>query len=148
MVFAVAAAVLNCVWLAPLHPDAIGLIVGLNLAVAAAATAGFVAIATRASRRPEVVVLLVLAVVDIATITLGVYHPVLVLFVAGYLLLLPTIVALLTPWATSVHVTWLVIHGAAIVGYMAIQQLLPVAGAGPGGDAPERDATVDDGSIS
>ena len=89
MVFVVAAALLNIAWLAPLHQDALALVVGLNVAVAISAAIGFTAIATVASRRPEVVVFLVLGVVDVATVTLGIYHPVLVVFVTGYLLLLP-----------------------------------------------------------
>ena len=120
MVFVVAAALLNIAWLAPLHQDALALVVGLNVAVAISAAIGFTAIATVASRRPEVVVFLVLGVVDVATVTLGIYHPVLVVFVTGYLLLLPTIVALVVPWTTRVHVTWLAVHIVAAGGYLAL----------------------------
>ena len=120
MLFVVAAAVLNIGVFAPLHPDALALIIGLNAAVAISAAIGFAAIATVASRRPEMVVFLVLAVIDLATVALGVNHPVLVIFITGYLLLLPVIVALVIPWATAVHVTWLVVHAIAVGGYTAL----------------------------
>ncbi len=120
MVFVVAAAMLNIAVLAPLHPDALAVIVGLNAAIAVAATAGFAAIATVARRRPSVVVFLVLAMIDVATVALGVSHPVLVVFVTGYLLLLPVIVALVVPWLTRVHATWLAAHAIAIGGYIAL----------------------------
>ena len=128
MLFVVGAALLNIAWLAPLHPDALALIVGLNVAIATCAAIGFAAIATVASRRPEVVVLLVLAVVDAATVGLGIDHPTLVIFTTGYLLLLPTIVALVIPWATRVHVAWLAVHAVAVGGYIALAPSSSVGG--------------------
>ncbi len=120
MVFVVAAAMLNIAVLAPLHADALAFIVGLNVAIAIGAAIGFAAIATVASRRPSLVVFLVLAMIDVATVALGVSHPVLVVFITGYLLLLPVIVALVVPWFTRVHATWLAAHAVAVGGYIVL----------------------------
>jgi diguanylate cyclase (GGDEF)-like protein len=128
MLFVVGAAALNVALLAPLHQDALAIIVGLNVAIAISAATAYAAIDTVASRRPEVVVLLVLAVIDVATVALGVYHPSLALFVAGYLLLLPTIVALVVPWVTRIHVTWLAAHAVAVGGYIALAPSSSVGG--------------------
>jgi diguanylate cyclase (GGDEF)-like protein len=120
MVLIVAAALLDCLWLAPLHPRHLLLVVALNGALGLVAAAMYVAIATRARRRPEPFVFVALAGVDAATIALGTLAPELGLVAAGYLLLLPTIVALMIPWATRTHLTWLALHGVAVLAYTAL----------------------------
>ncbi len=117
MVLAISVAGLNGLWHAALHPDAAGLILGLNAAVAVVAAGGFLALRTVARRRPEAIVFGTLLTVDAATIVLGLGHPTLGLVSAGYLLLLPVIVSLVIPWATKVHVTWLALHAALALGY-------------------------------
>jgi diguanylate cyclase (GGDEF)-like protein len=112
-----AAAAFNCLWLVPYRPDAAGLILSLNLFVVIVAAIGSIAITSLVRRRPEAVVLVVLVVVDLATITMGAQHDGLRPVALGYLLLLPPIVALAMPWATPIHATWLGMH-AAIVLYI------------------------------
>ena len=127
MVFVVVAALFNCVWLAPFHSDALAFVVGLNTAVGLVAAIGYLWITTRARRHPEAVVFAVLAVIDIATIMLGVDRPELGLVAAGYLLLLPAIVALMVPWRTRTHVAWLASHVVAMLCYttLAVDAALP-----------------------
>ncbi len=117
MILAIGVALLGCVWHVPFHPAAVGLIVGLNAAVAGGALLGLMALGTVARRRPEAVVFVVLLVVAAATIVLGLKHPELGFVAVGYLLLLPVVVSLVIPWATRIHVTWLGVHAALALGY-------------------------------
>ena len=117
MVIVLGAALVGCVWLAPFHPDAFALLIGLNAAMALIAGVGYVGLTKRARRHPEMVVFVVVVAVDVATITLGLTDPSLSLVTAGYLLLMPTIVALVIPWQTRVHVGWLILHVAATLAY-------------------------------
>jgi diguanylate cyclase (GGDEF)-like protein len=117
MILTLGAALLNSVLTISLHPRAAGLAVVINGGVAACATVGYVAIAGPARRYPEVVLFAVLVVVDLATVGLGVLVPDLGATVAGYLLLLPMVVALVLPWASWIHVTWLGVHiGLTLLG--------------------------------
>lgn len=117
MVVVLGAAAANTIWLASVKPDAWFVVVAVNISVGAIATAGYAAIATFARRSPEAVVFLVLVAVDIATLAIGMQVHELGLVAAGYLLMLPTIVALVIPWDTRIHVTWLALHAAAVIAY-------------------------------
>ena len=110
MILTVGAAVMNTGLLASLHPQSAGLVVGLNAAVAACATIGYVAVAGFARRYPEAILFLVLVVVDLATVGIAMLRPEMGAIVAGYLLVLPMVVALVLPWATRVHIAWLCLH--------------------------------------
>lgn len=129
MLLASGLALLNGAWLIALHPDAWPLILSINATVAAITTTGYLALATVAARRSEIVVFIVLVVVDLATVALALGYPALGLVAAGYMLLLPIIVALLIPWAPRTHVRWLALHVAVVVGYT----LLAAAPDRPGG---------------
>ncbi len=120
MILVALVALFQCLWLVPFHPDDLVLVVGLNAGVTLAAGVGYASIRTRARRHPEAIILGVLAVVDLATVALGMTQPALGLVAAGDLLLLPTIVALLVPWNTRTHVAWLVLHVGATIAYAAI----------------------------
>ena len=117
MILTIGVALLDCIWLVAFHVDAGVLILALNAAIASVAAGGFVILGSLARRRPEGVVFATLVVVDAATIALGLGHPVLGFVAVGYLLLLPVIVSLVIPWATRIHVTWLVLHAALVLGY-------------------------------
>jgi diguanylate cyclase (GGDEF)-like protein len=120
MLLVVAVALFNCGWQLPFHTDTTELLVGVNALTSVVAAAGYVWLRSRRRRHPDVVVYVVLATVDIATVALGVYSPAFGLMAAGYLLLLPTIVALMVPWSTRHHAWWLVIHAAFILAYGAL----------------------------
>ena len=117
MILAVGVAALDCIWLVAFHFDAAGLILALNVTIAVVAAAGFLALGSVAKRRPEGVVVVTLIAVDAATIALGLGHSALGFVAVGYLLLLPVVVSLLIPWATRIHVTWLGLHAAVVLGY-------------------------------
>jgi diguanylate cyclase (GGDEF)-like protein len=115
MALVLAAGLLDCFMLAPLHAGAIALVVVLNVALALISATAYAAIRARPRWHPEAVVFAVLIAVDAATISLGVLDPELGAVATGYLLLLPAIVALVMLWATKVHVRWLAVHGIVIV---------------------------------
>lgn len=131
MVLVIGTALFEGVWLSLFHRDAVVLLAGINAAIALVAALGYMWIGTRARRHPEGVVFAVLATVDVGTIALGVYHPALGLVAAGHLLLLPTIVALLIPWATRIHVWWLVVHSAATLVYSTVATEAALSGGTP-----------------
>jgi diguanylate cyclase (GGDEF)-like protein len=120
MVLAVVAAVLNCIWLTALHPDALALVTVLNGIVVAAAATAYVTIATVGRRFAEALVFGALLAIDVATIALGLLYPPLVLAAAGYLLLLPALAALLIPWSTRIHLRWLGVHAFLVLGFAAL----------------------------
>jgi predicted signal transduction protein with EAL and GGDEF domain len=117
LALAAVVALLDCLWLIPLHPDAARLIVAINASVAGAAAIGSIALVTVGRRRPEVLIFALLAVEDAAIVSLGFSYSSLGLVALVYLLLLPTIVALLIPWATRIHLAWLGLHGIALLAY-------------------------------
>ena len=78
--------------------------IGVNVVVAACATTGYLALASFARRYPEAVLFVILVVVDLATIGVGMLRAEMGATVAGYLLVLPMVVALVLPWATRIHV--------------------------------------------
>ncbi|HZM73478.1 MAG TPA: GGDEF domain-containing protein [Candidatus Polarisedimenticolia bacterium] len=132
MLLIVAAALADCVWLSLVRPEAAQFVVGLNALVALTATVAYAAIAMPRHGRPELMVLAALVVIDAATLTLGLTQPTLAVVAAAYLLLLPTIVALVVPWTTTVHLVWLGLHGAAVVAYAALAPALGPGATGRG----------------
>jgi diguanylate cyclase (GGDEF)-like protein len=130
MVLVGASALLNCLWLAPLHPAAVDTVLALNGVIALTAGLGYGAVATRAKRVPEGFVFAVLATVDAATLALGILRPELSVVAGGYLLLLPVIVALLIPWATRIHIGWLALHTTLVLGYAALAPVGPLGSSG------------------
>lgn len=129
MVLAALAAGLDIVWLVPIHRDAAVAITAINGAVALSAAVGYFALTTVARRRPELTTFAFLILVELAMVIQGLGEPGLNTVVSGYLLLLPTIVALMIPWATRSHVAWLGAHATFVLSYGA----LPPATAFPGG---------------
>lgn len=117
MILAFGAAVLDCIWHVAFHPEAAGLILALNMTIGVVAAAGFLVLGSVAKRRPESVVFAMLVAVDAATIALGLGRSTLGFVAVGYLLLLPVVVSLVIPWATRIHVTWLGLHTAVVLGY-------------------------------
>lgn len=117
LVIVVGTALLDILVFGPLHPTAFVLIAGLNIVVAAVAAMSAVATTTRAGRQPEALVIVTLLTVDAATIAIGVAYRELGMVAIGYLLLLPTIVALVVQWTTRIHVAWLAGHALAVLWY-------------------------------
>ena len=129
MLLIVAAAIVGPLALVPLHGGAASFIVGVHAAVALVAIAGYVALSTRVDRVPEVVVMASLVAVDAAAVALGIADPELGIVSMGYLLLLPTVVALVIPWATLIHTGWLVVHAAFAIAFLALATPATLGGA-------------------
>jgi diguanylate cyclase (GGDEF)-like protein len=115
----VLAAIGNCIWLLPGDLSHVLGILGPN--VAAAGFASVVFLILRGSRpvRVEILVVIVLIAVDAATAITGKVDLELERVAAGYQLLLPSIVAIMIPWNTRIHLSWLAVH-VAIVGLASI----------------------------
>jgi diguanylate cyclase (GGDEF)-like protein len=120
MILVIAVEILDCISIGAFHPDAAGLVLALNVTVAVVAAAGFLVLGSVARRSPEVLAFATLVAVDAATIALGLGNPAFCFNAVGYLLLLPVIVSLLIPWATRIHVAWLGLHAAAVLGYASL----------------------------
>ena len=127
MLVVVAASLFDCLWLIPFHPDAAPLLVATNASTGLVAAAAYVWLRSQTRRRPEAALYGMLATVDIATVVLGAASPTIGLLAAGYLLLLPAVVALMVPWSTRYHVWWLVVHAAFALAYslLAADAVLP-----------------------
>lgn len=117
LVIVIATALLDIFVFGPLHPGAFAFVAGFNLLVAAVAGISILATTTRAGRQPEALVFATLLTVDAATIAIGVAYRELGMVAIGYLLLLPTIVALVVAWTTRIHVAWLAGHALAVLWY-------------------------------
>ena len=118
----IVAAVLNIVVLNPAGHDAAGAFLITNLAIAVAAFIALVVISSSWRRSPVLPVIAVLIVIDVGTARLGLAYPEMDLVLFGYLLLLPTVVALVIPWSTRVHGSWLLMHVSLTVTYLMLAE--------------------------
>lgn len=76
---------------------------------------------TRGLRRfPEVAAWIVTIGVTVTTVATGVAVPSLAVQTAGYLLVLPGLVALVLPWRTRTHVLWLLAYTVLAVAYFTL----------------------------
>ena len=120
MVTVIGAAALDLVLLGSASPDAARASFLVNLSIAMAASLAYMFIATHRRQSTVLPVFAVLALVDIGSVWLALAHPELHTISFGYLLLLPTIVALVVPSSTRVHASWLAAHIAFSVAYVVV----------------------------
>ncbi|MEP7378132.1 MAG: GGDEF domain-containing protein [Chloroflexota bacterium] len=120
MITVIAATALDLVLLASASPEAARASVLVNLLIAMAASLAYVFIVKHRRRSTVVPVFTVLTLVDVGAVWLGLNHGELHTISFGYLLLLPTIVALVVPSLTRVHASWLAAHIAFSVAYVAL----------------------------
>jgi diguanylate cyclase (GGDEF)-like protein len=113
LVIAVAALVL-AVTLSMIHPESSPLLVGLDTFCGLSAVGAWFVLARGLRRRPELVGFAMASVVLGTVLSIAVGEPHLIYAVIPYLMILPTIVALVIPWRTWTEVRWLV--GYAVVG--------------------------------
>jgi diguanylate cyclase (GGDEF)-like protein len=131
MWLALLAAVVDCAWFLTIHPGEAGRILAANGLTAAAALAARSAVGRYRRVSAEGTLFGVLLAVDLSiAIVIGIGVRV-SLLCAGYVLLLPPIVALLVPWSTRLHLTWLAMHGLAAIGLCALVPAEVVAIDGP-----------------
>ena len=74
----------------------------------------------RWGRHPELTAWILLLGIVLSAAATGAAVPDLAIQSAGYLLILPGLVALLLPWRTSTHVLWLMAHLVAAGAYLAL----------------------------
>ncbi len=111
-------ALLDCATLTIVHPHAARTVVVLNVGLAATALVLHTALTRLGRRYAEGAVWIITAAVTTATVALGLLEPELSLLAAGYLLILPMVVALIVPWRTRTHVLWLVSLSAVTILYL------------------------------
>lgn len=125
------AVVIDVVWLLPDHLDNIATILVANLVPAAAAALAYLEFSRPRTRSMEAVLLGVLLAVDVAAGVVAAIDVQSARLSAGYALVLPPFVALLVPWRTRVHLLWLCVHAAAVVGLVIVLPADAQAAGGP-----------------
>jgi len=124
MLIVILAALLNSIWLLPDRPVDLVRIAGSNILPAIGAAFAFAYFGRRRSRAPEIVIVAVLLMVDVAIATVAGIDFEIARLAGGYVLVLPPFVALLIPWSSRIHVAWLGLH---IVAVVALTGLIPFA---------------------
>jgi len=130
MLLVIAAAVLDCAWLVPARPDSASMVLEANVTIGLFAIAAFLVLELFGRRHAELVVYAMVVGVALAATWIGLFAAGLWLVAAGYLLLLPTVVALVVPWPTRVHIAWLALHAALVAAFVLLSPAaaLPVGG--------------------
>lgn len=119
LVVAVSAAVLAVV-LSILHPAASGFVVALNGTFGLVAIGAWLALGRGLRRRPELVAFVMGFVVLGSVAAVGLGDPDLVDLSVAYLMILPTIVALVIPWRTWTEIRWLLGYATAGAIFLAL----------------------------
>jgi diguanylate cyclase (GGDEF)-like protein len=87
--------------------DAVRPAIALDLAVMIAALGGWWLLPRQLYHRPEIAAFVVMLGIVVSTVVSGTVAPALAAQTFGYLLLLPSLIALVLPWRTIVHLRWL-----------------------------------------
>lgn len=122
--------VADSVWLLPTHIAQLP-----RIGAAGAISVGIAFLAYRLLVRSrhanaERLIFAILIAIDVAAAITGQVDVEMAMMVAGYMLLMPLVVALLIPWNTRIHLAWLVVH-VVLVGLMATFE--PVTASALGG---------------
>ena len=131
MAIVILAAVVDMVWLIPSHPEIVWTIGAANLLAAAAALTAYLHFEQRRRIPMEPILLWVLVAVDGSIGTVArLDDQAADLLAAGYFLLLPAFVALLLPWSTRMHASWVAVH--LVVAALIMQpSIVPAVNGGP-----------------
>lgn len=92
----------------------------LDVAVLATALVAWWLLPRQLRRFPELAAWVVTSGVAISTVVTGLTVPPLVIQTTAYLLLLPSLVALVLPWRTSLHLRWLLAFAVTATVYLAV----------------------------
>jgi diguanylate cyclase (GGDEF)-like protein len=112
-------ALLDCATLTIVHPHAARAVVVLNVALAAIALVLHTDLTRLGRRFGESSVWVITGAVTAAAVAIGSLETELSLLAAGYLLILPMVVALIVPWRTRTHVAWLGTLAVVTMVYIA-----------------------------
>jgi diguanylate cyclase (GGDEF)-like protein len=94
--------------------------IALDLVLLVGAVAGCWLVPRRFPHHPEAVAFVIMLGVAVSTVLSGTVAPSLAAQTVGYLLLLPSVVALVLPWRTIVHVGWLLAFTVVSSSYLLI----------------------------
>ena len=131
MLLTVAVAIADVIWLTPLFPDAVPIILAVNASMAGVAGAMYL-VGRRMRHIPvEAMLFALLLAIDAALSVLKSLEPDLALVSAGFALLLPIAVALVLPWRTFVHAVWISVHAGLIIANSLLTPTPVGTGAGP-----------------
>jgi diguanylate cyclase (GGDEF)-like protein len=133
-VFLVVAAfnVIDATYLIGLGTANVGPAIAFDALVMLAALSAWWQLPRRLYHHPEAAASAIMLGVAITTVASGTLAPVLAVQTVGYLLLLPTLIALALPWRTIVHLRWLLAFTVTAVAYLMV-------GAGTRFSVSERD---------
>lgn len=118
-------------WVLPDHPQHGARLVAANLVAATVAIIAYGLLSGRHRRAVEPIMAAVLIAVDVGLVLVSGLNADISRLAAGYVLVLPPFVALMIPWGTRVHVTWLAVHAAfTLLVILAVPRVDP-SQAGP-----------------
>ncbi len=102
----------------------VGPAIALDAMVFVAALAGWWQLPRRLVHQPEAAAFVIMLGITVSTVVSGTVVPALAAQTVGYLLLLPSLIALVLPWRTVVHLRWLLGFSVVASAYLVV---------GPGG---------------
>ncbi len=120
MLVIVVAAVVLAVTLSALHPESGRFLVGLDTVFGLSAVGAWFGLGRGLRRKPELVAFVMGFVVLGSTLSVAVGEPHLIYVAIPYLMILPTIVALVIPWRTWTEIRWLVGYAAVGAAFLAL----------------------------
>lgn len=115
---AAAAVTLDATVLLGIDQSSVTPAIALDGLVLIAALAGWWLLPRRLYHHPEVAAFVVMLGITISTVISGTVAPALAAQTVGYLLLLPSLIALVLPWRTIVHFRWLLAFTAVASAYL------------------------------
>ena len=115
-----AATVLDATYLIGLGAPNVGPGVAFDALLMTASLVAWWHLPGRLYHHPEAAAFVIILGITVTTVASGTLAPSLAVQTVGYLLVLPTLVALVLPWRTIVHIRWLVIFTAVAAAYVMV----------------------------
>lgn len=115
-----AANILDATVLIGLGSDRVLPAIGLDLVVLTAALVAWWQLPRRLYHYPEAAAFVIMIGIAITTVGSGTFAPTLAAQTLGYLLVLPSLIALMLPWRTIVHVRWLLAFAVVACLYLML----------------------------
>lgn len=115
---AAASVALDAIVLLGVGAASVGPAIALDAAVMVAALAGWWQLPRRLYRYPEISAFVVMLGITVSTVVSSTVVPALAAQTIGYLLLLPSLIALVLPWRTVVHLRWLLAFTMVAFAYV------------------------------
>jgi diguanylate cyclase (GGDEF)-like protein len=117
---AAAAVTIDATVLLGLDKTSVAPAIGLDGLVLFTALAGWWLLPRRLYHHPEVTAFVVMLGITVSTVISGTVAPAIAAQTVGYLLLLPSLIALVLPWRTVVHFYWLLAFSVVSATYLAV----------------------------